>query len=535
MHREPPEAAATPTHRTATYQNHPRTTIVRLIALSAVLALIGIAIQQRPIAAAPVAARPTAVSILPTVLGSGLPTHTSVSIAFLSPMDVASVADELQIRPASNVTLTWSPDARRLLITPRDRWATDSTYLLTVPATTRLGSGATLGAPQTYEFTTETAPTVTEFVVEHVGFDRVAGRVPPLATLARNARSLPRDTAARVSVRTSIRIGFTVPMDRVGVESAFVISPFVPGRFSWQGTEMTFTPATRLAAGVRFGISLAGAHDQEGNPLGGDVAFSFTTASPATVLKTSPADGATGVSTRAVQVSFSGPVDLASVAAGFTLIDTTSGARIRGAIGWGDGGTRLTFTPSASLPAGHHFRVKLTAPAHDTDGNAIEASVSFSTRAPSRPAITRVRIVYPSASASASAAAYALSLINAARKAYGFAPLRLDAALSAVSTAHAQDQIRYDYFSHNSRDGSTPQDRLRAAGISFTYSGENECLDYGSMTKVLNWCQSVMMAEPYPGVWNHIANILDPNFKRVGFGYARGSNGKVVMTWDFTG
>jgi uncharacterized protein YkwD len=533
LHREHIEAAETATHSTAGHKNHPRTTVVRLIALSAILALVGLAIQQRPSAAAPVSARPTPVSILPTVLGSGLPTHSSVSIAFLSPMDVGSVADALQIRPASNVTLTWSPDARRLLITPRDRWATDSTYLLTVPAATRLGNGSTLGAPLTYEFTTQTAPTVTEFVVDRVGSNRVAGRVPPLATLARSTASPPDDTASHVSASTSIRIGFTVPMNRADVDQAFLISPFVPGRFSWQGTELTFTPASRLAPGVRYAVSLAGAHDQDGNPLGGDLAFSFTTASAVSALKTAPADGATGVSTRSVQISFSGPVDPESVAAGFALVDTSAGSRVRGAIHWSDGGTRLTFTPSAGLPAGHHFRIKVTAPAHDMDGNAIQASASFTTRAASRPAIAR--IVYPSASASASAQAYALSLINAARRAYGFAPLRLDAALGAVAAAHAQDEVRYGYFSHTGRDGSTPEDRMRAAGISFTYSGENECLDYGGLTKVINWCHSVMMAEPYPGYWNHIANILNPNFKRVGIGYARASDGKVIMVWDFAG
>ena len=86
-------------------------------------------------------------------------------------------------------------------------------------------------------------------------------------------------------------------------------------------------------------------------------------------------------------------------------------------------------------------------------------------------------------------------------------------------------------FSYDAR--KPPQPLLN--GGSFTHSGESQCYDYGSVSSAIAWCHSVMMAEPYPGQWNHIANILDPNFTRVGFGYAVKSNGEVIMTWDFAG
>jgi hypothetical protein len=41
------------------------------------------------------------------------------------------------------------------------------------------------------------------------------------------------------------------------------------------------------------------------------------------------------------------------------------------------------------------------------------------------------------------------------------------------------------------------------------------------------------MAEPYPGHWNHIANILNPSFHRMGVGIAT-VNGKTIITWNFT-
>jgi uncharacterized protein YkwD len=42
------------------------------------------------------------------------------------------------------------------------------------------------------------------------------------------------------------------------------------------------------------------------------------------------------------------------------------------------------------------------------------------------------------------------------------------------------------------------------------------------------------MSEPYPGYFNHIANILDPDFRRVGIGIAT-AGGKVIVVWDFAG
>jgi uncharacterized protein YkwD len=41
------------------------------------------------------------------------------------------------------------------------------------------------------------------------------------------------------------------------------------------------------------------------------------------------------------------------------------------------------------------------------------------------------------------------------------------------------------------------------------------------------------MSEPYPGHWNHIANILNPRWTRVGVGIADNGS-RVMITWDFT-
>lgn len=491
------------------------------------------ALLHEPSSAASPVAPTLATSGLNQTLGVGIATNAPVGIDFARPMDMASVATSLQVWPATTTpTLSWSADATHLAIRPAPRWQSDQRYVVLLPATTLLADGSVLGAPFTYGFTTRRAPFVSGFEVDQVMLAPEIAQRPDLQAMLLDPTAPPPDTAAQASAGTVIRITFSAPMNRAEVERAFLVSPTVHGSFVWDGTTIIFTPSRRLKPGARYAVSLVGARDVAGNPLSGDTSFSLTTYAATRVVKVVPAEAATGVSAGAVTIAFSAPADTTATGAAFGLVDRTTGKAVTGSVTWNATGTRLTFTPRGSLAAGHRFEVRLAAGAVDLDGNPLTTSSTFTTRVPPPP---RPATIYPPPSASSSAAQYALALINASRKAYGFAPLRLDAALSAVATAHARDQITYDYFSHVSRDGSTFVDRLNRAGISFSHAGENQCLDYGSMTSALDWCHSVMMAEPYPGVWNHIANILDPNFTRVGFGYGRASNGKLIMTWDFAG
>ena len=77
------------------------------------------------------------------------------------------------------------------------------------------------------------------------------------------------------------------------------------------------------------------------------------------------------------------------------------------------------------------------------------------------------------------------------------------------------------YFSHTGLDGSTTASRLRAGGVSFSWSGENICYYNGlGLQGTLEWCHATFMSEPYPGVANHIGNILSAHYNRLGVGIA---------------
>ena len=509
--------------------------LTRVAATAAALAIVALATRQAPSEAAPTPARTPPVSILPADLGVGIATHEGLSLDFANPMNPASVAGSLSMSPIASFHLAWSEDGRHLHLTPANRWQTDTRYVLSLPASTQLANGSTLGAAVSFAFTTETAPTVTAFSVGR-GTWRSPQAQLTLAEAAAERDNAPADTANHTSSGASVTIGFSAPMNRQEVERGFLMSPGASGAFSWRGSTVTFTPSSRLDPNARYAVAVIGAHDLQGNPLAGDVSFSFNTLSAVRVLAVSPANDAKAVTGRVVHVRFSGRVQTDATARAFRLTDVTASNRaVPGSVVWNATGTQLTFTAKSALAAGHRFSIRIGRGSLDADGNSILATYGFVTKAAPKPAAPAAtyRPAYSVPPPSGSAGSYALALINASRRAYGFAPLRLDSALSAVAQAHATDQVVNNYFSHNSLNGMTPEDRMRAAGIVFSVGGENQCYDYGSITSAIAWCHSVMMAEPYPGYWNHIANILDPRFTRVGFGYAVKSNGEIIMTWDF--
>ncbi|MEJ2150410.1 MAG: Ig-like domain-containing protein [Chloroflexota bacterium] len=111
--------------------------------------------------------------------------------------------------------------------------------------------------------------------------DHVAARI---ASVAPAEGSTP-------PVTTSISIDFGQPMDVDSVESRLSISPPVDGVTHWEGTRLVFVPATPLAAGQTYQVTLeAGAVSERGRRLAESVAWAFEPRSIG-FLYLSPADG----------------------------------------------------------------------------------------------------------------------------------------------------------------------------------------------------------------------------------------------------
>jgi len=492
-------------------------------------------------------------SILPESVGVGVLTTEPVVISFNQPMNPDSVESALRMEPAASFAVSWNGDHSAATLIPRTRWQTDERYLITVSTSAVSAIGRPMIGQRQVTFTTQTAPVISEFRVHlvqpaeadaHQAPGDLSRTIPFGDTTAVLGDSplidAPEDTAADASASTGIHIGFASAMNRSDVEGRFHITPSVHGTFAWTGDELKFTPRERLQPGTRYAVSVVGAHDMQGNRLSGDVAFSFTTRSDAQLVSFTPDRHQNNVTAREIVLRFSEPMNVAQTRHALRVVDVDSGTRLGGAFTWNATHTRLQFRLNRELQAGHTIEVRLSRAARDMDGNRLAVSWRFETQASAVEQQTQATLSAPrpattGPNAPADTLAYALWLINQSRAQYGFGPLRLDSAVSAVAAAHAWDQINYGYFSHTGRDGSHVSDRLRAAGISFGWSGENMCYYNGmGVRAMLDWCHRTFMSEPYPGVANHIGNILSGHYTRVGVGIAQ-SGGKVIIVWDFAG
>lgn len=111
-------------------------------------------------------------------------------------------------------------------------------------------------------------------------------------------------------------------------------------------------------------------------------------------------------------------------------------------------------------------------------------------------------------------------VLSRARARRGLPPLRRDRALASAAARHARDMVANRYFSHVSRDGGQPADRIRGAGYlrgaRFWAVGEVMVHSRRSFTPVhavRAWLRS-------PG---HRGVILTAAFRHVGVSILRGS------------
>jgi uncharacterized protein YkwD len=543
--------------------SHRAITRVSLAALSFIV-LTALS-QQSPAQAGPESAPSIPDSLLPQNIGLAVATDASITIPFDAPMDPTSVESALQIMPDQDVHMAWNEDHSALTINPGRLWRTDERYIVVVAESSSTIDGLTLASPRRYTFTTATAPAVADFQVRLVTPTVADAKSEVAATLSTRTRDLeadpvigeahaedtaliasdaasqpPTETADAVSASSTVSISFSAPMNADDVESNFAISPAVEGDLSWTGGDLVFTPAERLTPGGRYTISLVGAHDRLGNVIGGKTNFSFVVQAGAQITKTTPELNGTDVQPDAVEMWFSQPMDVEATTGAFKVLDTSTGAAVPGKLTWNEDQTHLAFTPDSTLAEGRKFMIVLDKGARDLDANAVTAQWTFTTHvsavqvARSTVSTRSTTPVVPPPAPASSLAGYALNQVNAARAAYGFAPLVLDATISAVAYGHAYDQAVNGYFSHYGLDGSTRETRLRAGGVSFSWSGENQCYLVGrSPQATLDWCHAQFMAEPYPGQFNHIGNVLSPNAHRMGVGIAI-VGGKIVIVWDFT-
>lgn len=129
----------------------------------------------------------------------------------------------------------------------------------------------------------------------------------------------------------------------------------------------------------------------------------------------------------------------------------------------------------------------------------------------------------PSGAGSA-AAGEVVRLVNVERGKAGCSALKVNSKLTTSAQRHAADMAAKNYFSHNSQDGRSPFDRMKAAGYRYSTAGENIAAGQKTPSAVMtSWMNS-------PG---HRANILRCSFKEIGIGIAKGGSYGIYWVQNF--
>ncbi|MFN2385678.1 MAG: CAP domain-containing protein [Thermoanaerobaculia bacterium] len=108
-----------------------------------------------------------------------------------------------------------------------------------------------------------------------------------------------------------------------------------------------------------------------------------------------------------------------------------------------------------------------------------------------------------------------LDRVNAERRKAGLPALRLHPSLSRAARRHAEDMLARSFYGHETPEGRTPLDRVKASGYSPSTVAENIARGQFSVEEVMDgWMESR----------THLVNILGRPFTEAGLGYAMGIN-----------
>lgn len=116
-----------------------------------------------------------------------------------------------------------------------------------------------------------------------------------------------------------------------------------------------------------------------------------------------------------------------------------------------------------------------------------------------------------------------VNLVNEERAKAGLSPLSIDSKTESAAAVRAKEIQRS--FSHTRPDGKDFSSVLKEYGVSYQAAGEN--IAYGQRSP-----KDVM--ESWMNSSGHRANILNPNFGKIGVGYAQDGNGTGYWVQLFT-
>ena len=112
---------------------------------------------------------------------------------------------------------------------------------------------------------------------------------------------------------------------------------------------------------------------------------------------------------------------------------------------------------------------------------------------------------------------------NAARTSAGLQALAHDRLLDSLAAEQAQEMVRQGYLGHTSPSGVTFQQRVRAAGIRYSFAAENVATAADAQQ-----AQDALVRSP-----EHYANIVNPRVRKLGTAAVPAGDGKVYFVQEF--
>ncbi|MBX6311548.1 MAG: Ig-like domain-containing protein [Isosphaeraceae bacterium] len=290
---------------------------------------------------------PFVTSANPADGATGVPTNTTVQVAFSQSMDASTInTSTFQLRDASGnpvgATVSYNASTNMATLTPTSALANLSTYTVFVqggPSGVKSTAGVAMATNFTASFTTAAAaPTVTS--------------------------TSPANGATNIATNTTVLVTFSQPMDASTITTSTVQLRNPSGNavaatvtYDASSNSARLTPTSALANSTTYTIFVqsgaSGVKNTFGVPLASNYTASFTTiAAPAapTVTTVSPADGATDVPTNAtVRVTFSQPMNTATFTTSTFQLRNASGSTVPTTFSYDSTTNTAILTPSSAL------------------------------------------------------------------------------------------------------------------------------------------------------------------------------------------
>ncbi|MCU7844033.1 MAG: Ig-like domain-containing protein [Candidatus Thiodiazotropha sp. (ex Monitilora ramsayi)] len=250
---------------------------------------------------------------------------------------------------------------------------------------------------------------------------------------------------------------------------------------------------------------------------------------PPSITSRSPQPNQTGFSTTAqISATFDEPL-LESSVNSQSLSLTQSGSFISGSVSYDSNSHSIRFTPDAELAAVTTYTVSLRSNIQDPSGNFASAqSWSFTTGTHYNLGTTSQQTIDLCMDDSDK---LMLTLVNNAREATrscgstsypAVAPLAWHCLLKNAAQGHSTSMADNDYHDHTGIDGSSPGDRITAAGYDWRAYGENIAAGYTDEEAVMEgWLSSS----------GHCKNIMNSIFTEMGAASAENNASTYGIYW----